>query len=102
MHTDMLYTYFNFVGTETWEHIAPEDFKFLECKGCFHLPSRPVLDELVHEYFLHVHPILPIINEQEFWNMYFSSDRQSTQGKIPLFVFRAMLFVSCSVSGPLC
>jgi hypothetical protein len=102
MDTDMMYAYFDFVEAEAWNHIAPEDFKFLECKGCFHLPARPVLNEFVREYFLHVHPVLPVINEQEFWNMYYPRRGQTPQFKIPLFVFRAMLFVSCSVSYPIC
>ena len=96
--TDMMFAYFDFLEAETLSHIAPEDFKFLEYKGCFHLPSRPILDELVREYFLHVHPALPVIDECAFWEMYFPSGRRAVHRKIPLFVFRAMLFVSCSVS----
>ncbi|KAL2065772.1 hypothetical protein VTL71DRAFT_3442 [Oculimacula yallundae] len=98
LHPDMIYSYFDFIEAETFSHIAPEDFKFLEFKGCFHLPSRPILDDLVREYFLHVHPVLPIIDERAFWELYFPRDdnkRRSTDQKIPLFVFRAMLFVSC-------
>ncbi|KAH6715892.1 hypothetical protein BKA61DRAFT_733726 [Leptodontidium sp. MPI-SDFR-AT-0119] len=98
LHPDMIYSYFDFIEAETFSHIAPEDFKFLEFKGCFHLPARPVLDDLVREYFLHVHPVLPVIDERSFWEMYFPREnnrRRSGGQKIPLFVFRAMLFVSC-------
>jgi hypothetical protein len=95
--TDVMYPYFEFLETGQWTHILPEDFKFLEYKGCFHLPSRLILDDLVREYFLHVHPLLPIINEGEFWEMYDPRVLQITRNKIPLFVFRAMLFASCSV-----
>ncbi|KAH7386394.1 hypothetical protein BKA64DRAFT_142607 [Cadophora sp. MPI-SDFR-AT-0126] len=98
LHPDMIYTYFDFLEAETLSHIAPEDFKFLEYKGCFHLPARPLLDDLVKEYFLHVHPVLPIIDEKAFWEMYFPPEgggKRSGHRKIPLFVFRAMLFVSC-------
>jgi hypothetical protein len=95
---DMMFAYFDFLEAETLSHIAPDDFKFLEYKGCFHLPSRPILDDLVREYFLHVHPVLPVIDERAFWEMYFPSGRRVAYRKIPLFVFRAMLFVSCSVS----
>lgn len=97
--TDMMFAYFDFLEAETLSHIAPEDFKFLEYKGCFHLPPRPILDELAREYFLHVHPVLPVIDEREFWEMYFPSGRRAQHRRIPLLVFRAMLFVSCSVSG---
>jgi hypothetical protein len=97
--TDMMFAYFDFLEAETLSHIAPDDFKFLEYKGCCHLPSRPILDELVREYFLHVHPVLPVIDERVFWEMYFPSGRCAVNRKLPLFVFRAMLFVSCSVSN---
>ncbi|PVH69031.1 hypothetical protein DL98DRAFT_661897 [Cadophora sp. DSE1049] len=98
LHPDMIYSYFDFLEAETLSHIAPEDFKFLEYKGCFHLPARPILDDLVREYFLHVHPVLPIIDEKAFWEMYFPREgggKRNGHRKIPLFVFRAMLFVSC-------
>ncbi|KAK0111564.1 hypothetical protein ONS95_001915 [Cadophora gregata] len=98
LHPDMIYSYFDFLEAETLSHIAPEDFKFLEYKGCFHLPARPILDDLVREYFLHVHPVLPIIDEKAFWEMYFPREgngKRAMHQKIPLFVFRAMLFVSC-------
>lgn len=94
---DMLYSYYDFIETESISHLAPEDFKFLEYKGCFHLPARPLLDELVREYFLHVHPVFPIIDERSFWEAYNPLGPRNSQFKIPLFVFRAMLFVSCSV-----
>ncbi|KAH7317793.1 hypothetical protein BKA65DRAFT_515202 [Rhexocercosporidium sp. MPI-PUGE-AT-0058] len=99
VHPDMIFSYFDFIEAETFSHIAPEDFKFLEFKGCFHLPARPILNELVKEYFLHVHPVLPVIDERSFWEMYFpreGSGKRSTNPKIPLFVFRARLFVSCA------
>jgi hypothetical protein len=94
----MIFAYFDFLKAETLSHIAPEDFKFLEYKGCFHIPPRPILDDLVREYFLHVHPVLPVIDERLFWEMYFPGRRRTGDRKLPLFVFRAMLFVSCSVS----
>lgn len=100
LQTDMIFSYYDFLTADKWSHITPEDFGFLEYKGCFHLPSSPMLDDLVRECFLHVHPILPIIDEREFWEMYLPSRRPAGNRKISLFVFRAMLFVSCSVSCP--
>ena len=96
---DVIYSYYDFIEAESVSHLAPEDFKFLEFKGCFHLPTRPVLDELVREYFLHVHPMFPLIDERDFWDAYLSFGARSGQKKIPLFVFRAMLFVSSSFAS---
>lgn len=98
MQGDMIYSYYDFIETESISHLAPEDVKFLEYKGCFHLPARPVLDELVREYFLHVHPVFPVIDEKLFWEAYSPASTRNTEYKISLFVFRAMLFVSCAVS----
>jgi hypothetical protein len=95
----MIFAYFDFLEMESLSHIAPEDFKFLENKGCFHIPQRPILDDLVREYFLHVHPGLPVVDERLFWDMYFLGGRRPECRKISLFLFRAMLFVSCSVSA---
>ena len=95
---DMLYSYYDFVEAESISHLSPDDFQFLEYKGCFHLPARSILDELVRQYFLHVHPVFPLIDEQLFWEAYKPVGMRPPQLKIPLFVFRAMLFVSCSVS----
>jgi len=97
-YADMIFAYFDFLETESLSHIAPEDFKFLENKGCFHIPQRPILDDLVREYFLHVHPGLPVVDERLFWEMYLLGGRRPECRKVPLFLFRAMLFVSCSVS----
>lgn len=103
---EVMFSYYDFVEAESMSHLAFEDFKFLEHKGCFHLPSRPILDELVREYFLHVHPALPVLDEGAFWRVYSGSNKrdahQTQSPPIPLFVFRAMLFVSCNVSCPAC
>ncbi|KAE9362543.1 hypothetical protein N431DRAFT_391777 [Stipitochalara longipes BDJ] len=44
----------------------PEDLAYLQLKGCFSLPAQSVCNELVHCYFSHVHPFLPILNAHQF------------------------------------
>ena len=79
--------------------IDPHDVNFLETQGCFRVPTRPILDEFIREYFLHIHPILPIINEKTFWKIYENYDSTLPGvSRISLFVFHAMLFASSSVS----
>ena len=95
----MIFSYYSFLEADTMSHIAPDDFKFLEHKGCFHVPSRPILDEFVRAYFLYVHPGLPILNERDFWELYLGEPQgHKKPPKLSLFLFRAMLFASCSVS----
>jgi hypothetical protein len=54
---------------------------------------RGLLNEFIREYFLHVHPNLPVINEADFWDTYTNNRREP----VPLILFQAMLFAACSV-----
>jgi hypothetical protein len=97
----MIFSYYGFLEADTLSHIAPGDFKFLEHKGCFHIPSPPILDDFVREYFLHVHSGLPILNERNSWELYLGEPQGHKEPqKLYLFLFRAMLFASCSVRFP--
>ncbi|KAJ4178797.1 hypothetical protein NW755_012912 [Fusarium falciforme] len=55
-----------------------------------------MMDRFIRQYFLYVHPILPLVKEQRFWDMYQRQNWHSrTQDTISLFVLQAMLFMSC-------
>lgn len=58
------------------------------------MPIRPLLDEFVQQYFLHVHPILPVVNEGDFWDLYDGDGRHSPKEPITLLLFQAMLFAA--------
>ena len=96
----MLFTSSGFLDLDSLMKLPPEDVTFLEMKGCFHVPTRPSLDELVRQYFLHIHPFLPLLNEAEFWDMYNQEIATETSSTMSLFVFQAMLSASCAVSSP--
>lgn len=51
----------------------------------------PTQDEFVKEYFLHVHPILPLLHEGDFWEAY-----DQGFGISPLLL-HAMMFVGSTV-----
>lgn len=57
------------------------------------MPLKEGLDHLLRQYFRYVHPILPLIDEVEFWHAY-----AHTRACIPIILLQAMLFVSCAVS----
>lgn len=76
----------------------PQDVNFLDSQGCLRVPTRPILDEFVQQYFLHVHPLLPFLNEGDFWNLYCHQGSGGTGEKMSLLVFQAMLFSCCNVS----
>lgn len=92
-------SYYKFIDSSGLFNLSPEDYNFLEQKNCFRIPTKQLLDEIIKQYFLHVHPHLPILNEGVFWEMYTAKDGFSPEKpRLSLFVFQAMIFASCSVS----
>lgn len=83
-----------FISDPDLSNLPPDDVSFLRQQGCLNVPPRPILDEIIREYFLHVHPMLPLMDECVFWEQY----GQETN-KLSLFLIQAMLFASCSVGG---
>ncbi|KAH7127335.1 hypothetical protein EDB81DRAFT_662501 [Dactylonectria macrodidyma] len=91
--TTISHVYYPFLTTNNVSRCLPQDFNFLELQGCFHVPIRLILDELVHQYFSHVHPHLPLLDETESWQCYHpDSTDNGLRLKLPLLLFRAMLF----------
>ncbi|KAG5758645.1 hypothetical protein H9Q72_013225 [Fusarium xylarioides] len=89
------YSYYPFL-TVDMSGLEPDDVYYLESRNCLSVPTPDALDHFIREYFLHVHPGLPLLDEAEFWAVY-SGDKESCGGTtISLFLLQAMLFVSCS------
>ncbi|KAF7558587.1 hypothetical protein G7046_g5570 [Stylonectria norvegica] len=57
---DVVYFYYPFLAVPNLRSIPHQDVNFLEVQGCLKVPIQPFLDELVQQYFLHIHPILPL------------------------------------------
>lgn len=96
--SNIIFSFYRFLELRDLPSLPPEDVKFLELKGCLHVPTGPILDEFVRQYFLHVHPCLPVIDEAQFWQMYSLRGGGSGRNRsISLFIFQAMLFASCAV-----
>lgn len=86
---------------EGFEQTSEEDFNFMKSQGCFHAPEGHVLLTMLKAYFLHVNPLLPIVNEMDCWRLWESDDPNSFRlGSFSLFLLQAMLFTSCSVRQP--
>ncbi|KAF5965569.1 cutinase transcription factor 1 beta [Fusarium bulbicola] len=95
----IIYSYYSFLDLDI-SGLLPDDINYLEAQGCFRVPTPEALDEFVQEYFLHVHPALPLLDEAWFWAIYTRSVRG--RSNISLFVFQAMLFTACSLLFDLC
>ncbi|KAL6903299.1 fungal-specific transcription factor domain-containing protein [Trichoderma evansii] len=81
-----------FVATPELGHLSALDVRFMQLNGCFDLPPMPILNELVRMYFLHTHPIVPLLDEGDFWDSFSCSNGE----KISLLLFQAMVFAACA------
>lgn len=98
------YSYYQFLALSNVGSIPIQDYQFLELQGCLHVPVCSILDIFVEQYFLHMHPMLPILDEGMFWDTYSQSpNSRERDRKFSLLVFQAMLFACCNVSlDPAC
>ncbi|OCK78340.1 hypothetical protein K432DRAFT_269057, partial [Lepidopterella palustris CBS 459.81] len=93
----LTFSYFSFLKFDELSSMCPDDVRTLEKHGCLHVPTKPALDRFVREYFLHIHPNLPMLDEGQFWSLYkHCAGLCGTSSRISLFLFQAMLFASCS------
>lgn len=84
-----------FVDTEFLSSLPPEDIAFLTSKNSHTLPDDDAIDEFVRQYFKRMHPIVPVVDEAQFWRIY---QGDTGVGKLSLFLLQAILFASCVVS----
>ncbi|KAH6879564.1 fungal-specific transcription factor domain-containing protein, partial [Thelonectria olida] len=91
------YAYYPFLSLSNLPLLPTHDICFLEVQGCLHVPCRPLLTEFMRQYFLHLHPILPILNEGDFWDAYFQNPNSRIPNqKVSLLLFQSMLFACCN------
>lgn len=84
-----------FLQTPKVKTILPQDLEFLYNQGCFVVPQRHVLDEFIHKYFSFIHPILPILNEADFWALYNQKTSPDTcYDRLSILVLQGVLFTS--------
>ncbi|KAH7146918.1 hypothetical protein B0J13DRAFT_664667 [Dactylonectria estremocensis] len=86
-----------FIQLPDLSRIPADEVDCLSLQGCLQLPPRLILDEFVRHYFLYVHPIVPLLDEGHCWDIYCDMLSNGPEvERIPILVFQAMLFVSCS------
>jgi hypothetical protein len=88
------YKEYTFIDSAQLLSLSSEDTVTLDCEGCLDLPDHDATDEFVKHYFKRIHPLVPVLDEAEFWRSYLDTN---TGCKVSLFVFQSMLFASCSV-----
>lgn len=94
----VFYCHYAYLTVTNLPRMPPQHVSFLDTQGCLRVPTRPTLDDFVEKYFKYVHPLLPLLNEGEFWDMYSRNSSGPASGNtMSLLVFQALLFASCHV-----
>lgn len=97
--TEVSYTYYGFLCLRGGQKLDFDQRDFLQKKGCFQVPAPLILDMILQQYFTHVQPYLPLIDESSFWEAYsLEADQGNISGAICLFVFNAMMAACSPVS----
>lgn len=90
--------YYKYLHVADMRHLSAAQVRALELEGCFQVPSGAAWEEVMRQYFLHVHPCLPLLNEGQFWDM---CDNRGPDGNgsptFSLTLFQAMLFAASRV-----
>lgn len=66
---------------------------------CYTIPTKPILERFMEHYFLCVHPMLPVLNEGDFWDTFTTTDETKSPD---ILLLQAMLFAACPVSPLTC
>lgn len=69
----VIYSYYPFLAPDAIHQPELEDVQYLERLGCYQVPSRASLDQIVKAYFGYIHPHQPILDESHFWRAYVSA-----------------------------
>lgn len=70
-------------------HLDAADVAYLKAKGCFSLPSEPMLSELVEAYLTRFHPHYSIMNKQEVENCH-------REKRLPWILLHAISFIGAT------
>lgn len=77
-----------FLCTQNLKCLPSEDINYLFIKGSLNIPNHHTTKELVENYFRKIHPMLPVLDEAQFWRAFGGDPTE----KISLFVFQALIF----------
>ncbi|RSL76748.1 hypothetical protein CEP51_009693 [Fusarium floridanum] len=91
----VVYCSYSFITRADVFYTPVQDIEFLNSEGCFELPAPIILDQFLRQYFTNVHPLLPMLNEQDFWDARSRPDPPQSK-MLSLLLVQAMLFAACS------
>ncbi|EYB24554.1 hypothetical protein FG05_06456 [Fusarium graminearum] len=92
---EITFAYYPFLCINNLNSLNANDVKYLDSQGCLRVPESNCLDNLIRTFFRYAHPILPVINEAEFWSSYDPLTSDDNTSRVPVVLLSAMLFVAC-------
>lgn len=95
----ILYTFYPFLRQNDFSTLQPRDFSLLDGEDCLRVPHRSALDDFLRQYFVYIHPLLPLMDETEFWDLY--NNEGGRDGTVALVLLQAMLFAASHVHYPI-
>lgn len=72
------------------DRIATDDLEYLRAKGALTLPAVEFRDALIWSFFEHVHPLMPVLDLDQFLQPILDGDDES--GQVSLLLYQAVLF----------
>lgn len=94
-------------GPSEQHHLIPKaaadamdeaDVAYANAKGCFAIPDPAACEDLIHAYFHYVHPTLPIIDIDDFFDRYWGT----STAPFSMLLLWSMFSIAASVSLVLC
>lgn len=72
------------------DRIAEDDLAYLRAKGAFAVPGVGFRDALIWSFFEYVHPLMPVLDIDQFLQS--TLDKDGSSEKISLLLYQAVLF----------
>ncbi|KAF4455188.1 hypothetical protein F53441_2426 [Fusarium austroafricanum] len=90
---------YSFVEFSNVGSLSQSDLDYLYNQHCFHLPGKDLMDKLIKLYILHVHSMLPLLDDRSFWSTYLQASKKqySSGNRIPLLLLWSVLFAASGV-----
>ncbi|KAL2801104.1 fungal-specific transcription factor domain-containing protein [Aspergillus keveii] len=90
--TDIAFQAYPFIRSEFLSRLNQDEICYLDSQSCFRLPVASPWQGMLHAYFEHINPLVPVLDEASFWQTVRENGASST---LSLFVVQAILFAAC-------
>ncbi|KAJ0415088.1 fungal-specific transcription factor domain-containing protein [Aspergillus carlsbadensis] len=94
--TDIAFQAYPFIRSEFLSRLDQDEICYLDSQSCFRLPVASPWQGMLHAYFEHINPLVPVLDEAGFWRTVRGNGADSSSSStLSLFVVQAILFAAC-------